>query len=140
MQKTPTPTSTFSIDQGPYVSVLEDGMVTAVGDEQTDDIVQDMPNQQMANVSTNDEVILDKEEANHVRKNDQAERYEEKDTTLATTPVRKCIDCLARRSGKSIWLLAYIAIVTTWPMVRPALLLLFKKRYKNPAPGVSRKR
>lgn len=140
MQKTTGPTPSFSIDQAPYVSVLEDGMVTAVGDEQTEDTVQDMPNQQTANVSTNDEVILDKEEADYVRKNDQPERYEEKDTPQVTTPARKCIDCLARRSGKSIWLLAYIAIITTWPMVRPALSLLFKKRYKNPAPGGSRKR
>uniref|UniRef100_A0A9I9D1U3 Serine aminopeptidase S33 domain-containing protein n=1 Tax=Cucumis melo TaxID=3656 RepID=A0A9I9D1U3_CUCME len=139
-QKTTAPTPSFSIDQGPYVSVLEDGMVTAVGDEQTDDTMQeqDAPNQETANVTTNDEVILDKAEADeHVTKNDQPERYEEKDPnpTQATTLVRRCTDCLARRSSKSFWLLAYIAIVTTWPMVRPALSLLFKKRYRNPAPG-----
>ncbi|XP_038877848.1 embryogenesis-associated protein EMB8 isoform X3 [Benincasa hispida] len=143
VQKTTVPTPSFSIDQGPYVSILEDGMVTAVGDEQTDDTMQDTPNQATANVSTKDEVILDKVEADHVRKNDQPELYEEKDPnpTQATTLVRKCTDCVARRSGKSFWLLAYIAIVTTWPMVRPALSLLLKKRYRNPAPGGgSRKR
>lgn len=142
MQKTTAPTPSFSIDQGPYVSVLDDGMVTAVGEEQTDDIMQDTPNQETANVSMNDEVILDKVEVDHVRKNDQPEHYEEKDPnpTQATTLVRKCTDCLTRRSGKSFWLLAYIAIVTTWPMVRPALSLLFKKRYRNPALGGSRKK
>ncbi|XP_022966858.1 embryogenesis-associated protein EMB8-like [Cucurbita maxima] len=140
MQKTRAPTPSFSIDQGPYVSVLEDGMVTAVGDEPTDDTVQDMPNQETTNVSTDDEVILDKEEADHDRKNDQLEIYEEKNTTPATTPVRKCTDCLARWSGRSVWLLAYIAVLTTWPMVRPALSLFFKKRDKNPATGGSRKR
>ncbi|XP_022151798.1 phospholipase ABHD3 [Momordica charantia] len=140
MQKSQTtaPTPSFAIDKGPYVSVLEDGMVTAVGDEeQTDDSVQDLAIEQTENVSPND---TDKEKADHFRKNDQSERYQENNTTHVTTPIRKCIDSLSRQSGKSIWLLAYIAIVTTWPMVRPALSLLFRKRYKNASPGGSRKR
>lgn len=46
-------------------------------------------------------------------------------------PLKKRVDQLSRYSQKSIWLLAYIAIVTTWPLLGPALLLSIKKRFRS---------
>lgn len=46
-------------------------------------------------------------------------------------PLKKRVDQLSKYSRKSIWLLAYIAIVTTWPLLGPALLLSIKKRFRR---------
>uniref|UniRef100_A0A803Q3Q4 Uncharacterized protein n=1 Tax=Cannabis sativa TaxID=3483 RepID=A0A803Q3Q4_CANSA len=37
-----------------------------------------------------------------------------------TTPIKRCLDLLRRQNRFSIWLLAYIAIVTSWPLLGSA--------------------
>lgn len=125
-----------SIDQGPYVNVTEDGMVTAVGNSQQDNVATDINNK----------------DTDHIKKNDDAISYEERsDLTTEGThskidlkqpsdhnvndlvfPVRRQIDQLSRHGRNSIWLLAYIGVITTWPYVGSALVFL-KKKFQNMA-------
>lgn len=46
-------------------------------------------------------------------------------------PVSKGIKVIARQNGRALWLLAYIAIVTTWPLVGSALFLSGRRRLKK---------
>jgi len=45
--------------------------------------------------------------------------------------VRRSINQLTRSQGKSIWLLAYIAVVTSWPLLGTLSFFLFRKRFSN---------
>lgn len=47
-------------------------------------------------------------------------------------PVKKSINQLARYQGRSVWLLAYIAFVTSWPLLGSLAFLTFRKKYRNP--------
>ena len=56
-------------------------------------------------------------------------------TAPAPAPARRRMDQLSPYGGKSIWLLVYIAIVTTWPLVGSALLVFLKRKFKNALPA-----
>lgn len=43
----------------------------------------------------------------------------------------KTMMCLSRQQKRSMWILAYIAIVTTWPIVGSVLMFNFKRKFKN---------
>ncbi|KAK2966092.1 hypothetical protein RJ640_025588 [Escallonia rubra] len=123
-----------SVDQGPYVSVMEDGLVTAVGNETPVD-AEVIRNQPACQNDNDEDAITDTQVVDHMNggkahlTNDLAHSREE--IKNIRDPIRKCMDQLSRQSKKSIWLLAYIAIVTTWPLVGSALLLFFKKKLRS---------
>lgn len=50
------------------------------------------------------------------------------------TPFKRYLGQLSRQNRWSIWLLAYIAITTSWPLVGSALHLVFGKRLRNILP------
>ncbi|MQL79460.1 hypothetical protein Taro_011899 [Colocasia esculenta] len=50
-------------------------------------------------------------------------------------PENKSRNQILRRNTKSIWMLAYIAAVTTWPLVGPVFLMAFKRKFKNVLPA-----
>lgn len=103
-----------SIDQGPYINVDEDGMVAAVGNEQTNCAVED---------AAKDKALPPPSEA-YI------------DEAAAAVPVKVWISRFSRRRSISVVLLAYIAIVTTWPLVGPALLLAIKRKFKKLVPSM----
>ncbi|KAL4385536.1 hypothetical protein GQ457_15G016480 [Hibiscus cannabinus] len=90
-----------SIDEGADVNVMGDGPVTATA---TADETRDTLSE--ASPSPNE--------------NEQA----------SNVAVQGGIDKLSRRSRQSIWLLAYIAIITTWPFL-VSLLSLLRRRFKT---------
>jgi hypothetical protein len=49
----------------------------------------------------------------------------------AIGPVKKSINQLSRSQGRSVWLLAYIALVTSWPLLGALGFFFFKKRFSN---------
>ncbi|KAL1200799.1 Embryogenesis-associated protein EMB8 [Cardamine amara subsp. amara] len=107
-----------SIDEGPFVDAGEDGMVAAASEVETtraDDSEQEKTN------STQIEKT-----SYHPQKDNTPQGY-----NSLLGPLKKRMDQLSRYSQKSIWLLAYIAIVTTWPLLGPALLLSIKKRFRR---------
>ncbi|XP_057465496.1 embryogenesis-associated protein EMB8-like [Actinidia eriantha] len=131
-----------SIDQAPHVNITEDGMVTAMGNEQTN--IEDAHDEPIGQ----NEVGLDKisethrgdqvtGERTHLR--DDPPQPQGQDANDINIPVRTYMDRLSRHSRKSLWLLAYIAIITTWPLVGPALSL-FKKRIRNALPAVLKRK
>ncbi|XAR56312.1 Alcohol O-acetyltransferase [Bertholletia excelsa] len=144
------------IDQGPYLNVTEDGMLAATGDEQTMSAETATGNEQTmsAEVAPNEPVVqseMDKTMTSEMHKSDQmtGERITFTDGPLQPLgqdvndiiiPVKRCINQLSRQSRKSIWLLAYIAIVSTWPVVGPAVTLFFQKKFSNFLPNALRRR
>ncbi|KAK3028252.1 hypothetical protein RJ639_037586 [Escallonia herrerae] len=123
-----------SVDQGPYVSVMEDGLVNAVGNETPVD-AEGIRNEPACQNDNDKDAITDAQVVDHMNggkahlTNDRA--HSRKEIENIRDPIRKCMDQLSRRSKKSIWLLAYIAIITTWPLVGLALLFFSKKKLRS---------
>lgn len=53
------------------------------------------------------------------------------DNVKLGVPVLKSIKVIAAQNRRTLWILAYVAIVTTWPLVGSALLLHGRRRLKN---------
>lgn len=144
IQHSPTETS---IDQGPYVTITEEGMVSAVGNEPTSPIVNESDNQVTAEretrkivVNTHESDREDETKADPICETSEPCKQEipsNHDAKLLdiSAPLKRCIQQLSRRSKTSMWLLAYIAVMTTWPMLGPAIFLLFKRKLKNVLPS-----
>ncbi|KAH9692164.1 AB hydrolase-1 domain-containing protein [Citrus sinensis] len=125
-----------SIDQGPYLNVSEDGMVAAVGNEQTRNSI-------VGDHQTNSEMVLDTEQDEQLTgaKSDAVPNTDRTCEPPANTPdtelrnltasVTSCLNQLSQRNKRSMWLLAYVAIITTWPLVGSALRFIFGKKHKN---------
>ncbi|KAL9449445.1 hypothetical protein AB3S75_011389 [Citrus x aurantiifolia] len=125
-----------SIDQGPYLNVSEDGMVAAVGNEQTRNSI-------VGDHQTNSEMVLDNEQDEQLTgaKSDAVPNTDRTCEPPANTPdtelrnltasVTSCLNQLSQRNKRSMWLLAYVAIITTWPLVGSALRYIFGKKRKN---------
>ncbi|XP_020871824.1 phospholipase ABHD3 isoform X1 [Arabidopsis lyrata subsp. lyrata] len=115
MQIIPEPLGS-SIDQGPFADAGEDGMVAAASEVDTT----------RADVEPEDSDQIDEKTSNYPHKDNTPQVY-----NSLLGPLKKRVDQLSRYSRKSIWLLAYIAIVTTWPLVGPALLFSIKRRFRK---------
>ncbi|CAK7357111.1 unnamed protein product [Dovyalis caffra] len=130
------------IDQGPYVNVLEDGMVTVVGNSQEDIIAEDERNEDLDHIKKSEDAILHDEKSDHLTEKTppKIDLNQPLDQNLndLVVPVRRQMDQLSRLSRNSIWLLTYIAIVTTWPLVGSALLPFLKKKFRSIIPSASR--
>lgn len=174
--------SESSIDQGPYLNIVDDGLVAAVGSDPTA-VMENVHNQQVvlsdhyAEASSNIQMDDQKEKTNSPNNNVQPQRQgvknlvvsdrneesssnnqmddqKEREKTNSTdenvqpqgqgvknlvVPIRKCLNQLSRQSRKSIWVLAYIALITSWPLMGSTLRFLFNKKFRN-ALQVSKKR
>nr|KJB47846.1 hypothetical protein B456_008G045200 [Gossypium raimondii] len=129
-----------SIDEGPYLDVMEDRLVTAMGNEASDASPENyLSNEHRVDSKQDEDINSDAENSG----DSTAKLYPKKHTTQqAEQDVKKLIvlvqghiDKLSRRSRQSIWLLAYIAIITTWPFVDSFLLSFLKRRFKNFIPA-----
>ncbi|KAK2659241.1 hypothetical protein Ddye_005774 [Dipteronia dyeriana] len=130
-----------SIDQGPYVNVSTDGMVAAVGNEQTrNSMVEDLPesqktynidNETVPNIEQGEQLMEAKSDAlpNIVQTCEQPTNIPDVKFPNVTASVRRYLNQLQQQNMISIWLLAYIAIVTTWPLVGSALSIIFRKKH-----------
>ncbi|RDX97878.1 Embryogenesis-associated protein EMB8, partial [Mucuna pruriens] len=131
-----------SIDQGPYVNVTEDGMVAALNNEpKTDDAeeIQDTTHHDSLEripeekVSKQDELETD---AKSVNSSGNAQIVSSTDAAVhVITPFKRYLGQVSRQNRWSIWLLVYIAITTSWPLVGSALYIVFRKKRKDFLPG-----
>ncbi|XP_062091536.1 uncharacterized protein LOC133797596 [Humulus lupulus] len=131
-----------TIDQGPFVSVVEDGMVAAVGNEQkNNNSVEELSETQKGHCENTETVsVADQDELSSQPESGfvpviketsgQATRVQDA-KPLDTTPVKRCLDVLHRQNRFSIWLLAYIAIATSWPLLGSAMRALSRKKLRN---------
>lgn len=130
-----------SIDQGPYVNVTKDGMVTAIGNKQTNmEEEEELCHEHTLHTEKDEDKVSVAEASGNKSKERTHSKTElsqpsEHDRSRVTAPVKRRMDQLSRYSRKSIWLLVYIAIVTTWPLVGSALLLTLKRKFKNVLPA-----
>ncbi|KAM3410675.1 hypothetical protein ACQJBY_002729 [Aegilops geniculata] len=150
-----------SIDKGPYVNLMEDGMVAAVTNEDTNihesldkhkQIVSEMEGNDV-NVQQNGITSVLQDESHSAVKNTSGtednvpsaqgpvgsqEQREELSTDKirdAIAPVKKSINQLIRSQGRSVWWLAYIAVVTSWPLLGALGFFLYRKKFRNSSPA-----
>lgn len=115
----PDPLESSSIDQGPYiVETGEDGMVAAAAAASEVETTR-------ANAEEENKAPIENTRY-HLHRDNNRQGY-----NSLIGPLMNRVDQLSRYSRKSVWLLAYIAIVTTWPLLGPALLLSIKKRFRR---------
>lgn len=111
-------------------------MVAAVGNEQTRNSI-------VGDHQTNSEMVLDTEQDEQLTgaKSDAVPNTDRTCEPPANTPdtelrnltasVTSCLNQLSQRNKRSMWLLAYVAIITTWPLVGSALRFIFGKKRKT---------
>ncbi|KAG8364058.1 hypothetical protein BUALT_Bualt19G0086600 [Buddleja alternifolia] len=147
-----------SIDHAPYIHVSEEGTITAVREEVAEILNMDQnktKNLICAEERQKDENDLDQTpvtacspEQNKTENSICAEERQKDENDLDQTPVAACspeqdisshivaplkksLNQVSRQNRKSLWLLAYIAMVTTWPVVGSILAVFFRKKFKN---------
>ncbi|KAK3184799.1 hypothetical protein Dsin_032085 [Dipteronia sinensis] len=130
----PVPTES-SINQGPYVNFAEDGMVTAIGIVATDNVVEDESNKPVVHPNKDNDTNLETERSDHlIEKTPQRNELTQPsfpNVDVLIVPIRRRVDQLSRQNKISIWLLALIAITTTWPLVGSALGLFLQRKFKS---------
>ncbi|CAL4900934.1 unnamed protein product [Urochloa decumbens] len=146
-----------SIDKTPYVNFMEDGMVAAVTNDGPDNDGS-LHNQIVGEIELNDGMVAiqqnehtgeiqnesdsgvgekNNSEGNvtsvqgHEGNHKQQEEPDANNIRDAIVPVRRSINQITRSQGKSVWLLAYIAVVTSWPLLGALGYFLFRKRFSN---------
>ncbi|XP_034675555.1 embryogenesis-associated protein EMB8-like [Vitis riparia] len=128
-----------AIDQGPYVNFAEDGMVAAMGNEQTSTVVGPLSEgQNIHDKSSDNEMASDSEQDERMTTENSALAPNTAQTSkLAAKPssIRKCLEKLSQHNRISMWLMGYIAITTSWPLVGPALQFVFKNKFKSVLPA-----
>lgn len=125
-----------TIDQGPYINLVDDGMVapsvknveTEVIDTRETEADRDEATDGDAIASTkmNDQPFLEK-----TKLAEERDVRPEQHLSNIIAPIKKRVDQLSRQSSKQMWLLVYVALVTTWPVVGSSLLFFFKKKLRN---------
>ncbi|CAL0320530.1 unnamed protein product [Lupinus luteus] len=123
-----------SIDQGPYVNVTEDGMVAALNKEPTMDNVEQLheSHDRVPEEKVNEQNAL----VTNAKSGDSSGAAPTSSTHDAMAldvikPLKRYIDQLSRQSRWSFWLLVYIAITTSWPLVGSALYFVFGKKLRD---------
>uniref|UniRef100_A0A7N0REQ7 AB hydrolase-1 domain-containing protein n=1 Tax=Kalanchoe fedtschenkoi TaxID=63787 RepID=A0A7N0REQ7_KALFE len=124
-----------SIDQGPFVNVGGDGLVAAVGSEHTtNNSEEDTHNLQNQNASLSEHASEPKtaiipETAQH---SNQPESGVSNLSPASSSPVKRRLnELISRHSNLSIWLLAYIAITTSWPVVGSIIKMFYGRKIRN---------
>ncbi|XP_055816330.1 embryogenesis-associated protein EMB8-like [Solanum dulcamara] len=119
-----------SIDEAPYVNIREDGLVTAFSNEASGE-------------SGNEQLVKDDISVNNGTVQQEPNATTEFDPVRGPNinammvPVKNCLNQLSRRSKISMWVLACVAITTTWPILG---LLFYKKKLRNNFTSSSMKR
>ena len=132
-----------SIDQGPYVNVKEDGMVAALNKEPKTDnveeiqVIQDTHSDGLNMIPEEKVVKQDELETNaKIRGSPGIAQACVHDAAVhVITPFKRDLGQLSRQNRWSIWLLVYIAITTSWPLVGSALYIVFGKKIRDILPN-----
>ncbi|CAN4110713.1 unnamed protein product [Withania somnifera] len=120
-----------SIDQAPYVNIREDGLVTAFSNVPSDEVGSQQNGQPVEDDKAGDIIRgvsgTMQPETNATTQFPASEPHFD----AMMVPVKSCLNQLSRHSKISMWILAYVAITTTWPILGSALPMLFKKKLRN---------
>ncbi|XP_048437168.1 uncharacterized protein LOC125475845 [Pyrus x bretschneideri] len=134
----------FSIDhQGPYVNVAEDGMVAAVGNEQAmDSKIGDVLEPQKIHCRVTNEMVSGEQDEEMIQaeshlfaeipqSSEQVTSMQDAKPLDVTTTVGRCLDQPSQQTKWSLWLLVYVSIVTSWPLVGSALKIVLQGKLRN---------
>lgn len=116
------------IDHAPYVHISEDGMVAAISNEVAEQVVAQ--HEEYMNLNKTEDSTCRREKPSAENEPIQAPdtvHTPETDMGEIVVPVKRRLDQLSRQNLKSLWLLAYIAIFTTWPVISPSFTFLWRK-------------
>ncbi|XP_022773505.1 phospholipase ABHD3-like isoform X2 [Durio zibethinus] len=133
-----------STDQGPYVNIAEDGMVATVGNEHASkNVVEHLPGlgkihnkecDQMVSATEQKQYLMEAKSdiaANAAQVSGQCSNLQGAKSLDVIAPVKRCLNHLSRQNRKSMWVLAYIAIITSWPIVGSAFRIFSRKKLGN---------
>ncbi|KAL8486010.1 hypothetical protein ACS0TY_028063 [Phlomoides rotata] len=129
-----SPLMQSSIDQGPYLNVA-DGMVSAMGNEHKDHGINVTSNEIHENDDGHDQSNQTVSVSENHRKSDSATNAGGCGGSKGSGIIQRCVYQLSRQNNKSIWLLAYIAIISSWPVVGAALGFFYRRKLKRALPG-----
>ncbi|KAJ7969715.1 embryogenesis-associated protein EMB8 [Quillaja saponaria] len=133
-----------SIDHSPYVNVSEDGMVAPLGNDLTRNNVKAVPELQsvqheIANErgpdekgNEKDQLVIEANSDNSPGRHADSVQHAKPVDLIA--PFKRCLGQLSQQRW-SFWLLAYIAITTSWPLVGSALQIVFRKKLRDVSLG-----
>ncbi|CAA2952567.1 embryogenesis-associated EMB8 [Olea europaea subsp. europaea] len=127
-----------SIDQGPYLNITDDGMVAAADNGRTDvdvDVEESFKenkdrNQANTTVSAGEHDFTSGEESTRA-----AQTPEKSANSKHESIVERCLYLVSQQNRMSLWLLAYTAIISTWPVVGTAFGFFFRKKFKKDSSG-----
>lgn len=129
-----------AIDQGPYVNVTEDGMVAASNNEEEIHVKQDTHDdghEKVKEENKQDELVTKTESGDSACISKTASTHNPAPLDVIA-PFKRYVGQLSRQNRWSIWLLVYIAINTSWPLVGSALYIVFRKRLRGSGGSVRR--
>ncbi|XP_066310301.1 embryogenesis-associated protein EMB8-like isoform X1 [Miscanthus floridulus] len=137
-----------SIDKSPYVNLMEDGMVAAVtkdgpgsdGSPSNHAVDEEQLSNEVGGRRQNVVSALNhNEKASGVGNESPAGPTKQQGDDIygnklheIIAPVKRSINQLTRYQGRSVWLLAYIAFVTSWPFLGSLAFITFRKKFRNP--------
>ncbi|XP_052155668.1 embryogenesis-associated protein EMB8-like [Oryza glaberrima] len=143
-----------SIDKSPYVNFMEDGMVTAVTNDDANNSDSDNPISNEMELRNGMVGVQQDGIATEIQNECDGNRSQENVTPAqgpvgsqeqpkqnidkiqdAIAPVKISINQLIRSHGRSVWLLTYIAFVTSWPFLGALGFILFRKKFRNSLPA-----
>jgi uncharacterized protein len=140
-----------SIDKSPYVNIMENGMIAPVTNDVTgndgspsNQTVDEVELSDKAGVIQQNGVYAEKHnehmsgvenESSAISANQQGEEVYTNKLREIIAPVKRSINKMTRYQGRSVWLLAYIAFVTSWPLLGSLAFITFRKKIRNPLRG-----
>ncbi|KAJ4823038.1 hypothetical protein Tsubulata_012358 [Turnera subulata] len=121
-----------SIDQGPYVNVAEDGMLAAAADKEmgakdTKNTCEILPDagSQGHKMGTKSGSLPEISQTSAESNQDNGK------SPYAYSAIKRRLNQICRQNRRSIWLLAFIALTTSWPLIGSALNVLFRRKRRN---------
>ncbi|KAL3651536.1 hypothetical protein CASFOL_004538 [Castilleja foliolosa] len=126
-----------STDEAPFVHVSEDGIVTAISEKvaeiSVEQELQNVDQDKTENTITADDCVQLNQNTNiNLNQPQQDTAHSPKrEISEIVAPVKKRLNQLSRHNRKSLWLLAYIALVTTWPVVGSVLTFFLGKKFRD---------
>ncbi|KAB5529960.1 hypothetical protein DKX38_020041 [Salix brachista] len=136
-----------SIDQYPRLHGAEDGIVTAASGDEKRDGIEDIKKLQMLGEEKTNEMLSNAEQEKHftgaksdfvsetcqtseIAKNIQGVKSPDIDS-----PFRRFLNQMSQQNSIAMWLLAFIAIRTSWPLVGSITKFIFRKRSRKIMPA-----
>lgn len=135
------------------MNVAKDGMVAAMGNEQMRDVKVEESSECPKIDHGNAEIVSALEQDEQMTQpnpnsvGDTAMQTSRQATSIqdvkaldVLAPVKRCLNLLSSQNRWSMWLIAYIAIVTSWPLLGSAFNIFFRKKLKNVLPAATLRR